>query len=161
MTSHSLSDCVRVLLMQDTKLARQRLDERLGKWPVAPPRPAKGWIRAIREALGMTSSDLGRRLGLSRQGVSQIEASEANDTIQLGTLRRAAEALDCTLSYALIPNRPLEQIVERRARHVALGDVAAVKHTMLLENQLEGTSGDKLLEELTEQLRGSRRLWRE
>lgn len=146
--------------MQNSRLARQRLDDRLREWPKAPPRPRRGWIRAIREALGMSSTDLGRRLGLSRQGVLQIEASEASDSIRLGTLRRAAEALGCTLEYALIPDRPLEEMVEQQARRVASDNVAAVRHTMFLEDQLDGTDDDQLLEEFTEELKNSRRLWR-
>jgi hypothetical protein len=31
-------------------------------------------------------------------------------TIQLATLRRVAEALDCELVYALVPNKPLDAI---------------------------------------------------
>lgn len=147
--------------MQNTKLARQRLDERLREWPTVPPRPMRGWIRAIREALAMSSTDLGRRLGLSRQGILQIEASEANDSIRLGTLRRTAEGLGCTLEYVLIPVRPLEEMVDQQARRVASDDVAAVRQTMLLEDQLEGTDDDELVEEFTEDLKKSRRLWRD
>lgn len=64
-----------------------------------------------------------------------LEKSEAADTIQLKTLRRAAEALDCTLVYALVPNTSLDAMVKARAREIALRDLGHVLHTMRLEAQ--------------------------
>lgn len=120
--------------------ARQRLDERL-----VPLRPAdrfkvppKGWIRAIRDALGMTGVQLARRLNVSPQSVDALEKSEANGSIKIETLRRAAEALDCTLVYALVPNGSLVAMVRDRARSIALRDLGRVSHTMNLEAQGTG-----------------------
>ena len=95
------------------KRARHRLDERLrALQPIDRFKtPPKGWIRALRDALGMTGAQLGARIGIRPQTVESIEKSEAAGTIQLNTLRRAAEALDCTLVYALVPNTSLETVV--------------------------------------------------
>ena len=54
------------------RIARQRLDERLSAFKpesrfAVPP---KGWIRAIRDALGMHAFQLGKRLGMTQQGVA-------------------------------------------------------------------------------------------
>lgn len=122
--------------------ARQRLDERLmalrpGDRFTAPP---KGWLRAIREALGMTGVQFAQRLGIRPQSVEALEKSEASASIQLNTLRRAAEALDCTLVYALVPNKPLEEMVQERARKVAIRDLERVAHTMKLEAQSTGAA---------------------
>ena len=75
--------------------ARKRLDERLRALQPAENfrAPPKGWVRALRDALGMTGAQLGSRMGIRPQTVETIEKSEASGTIQLGTLRRAAEAL--------------------------------------------------------------------
>jgi predicted DNA-binding mobile mystery protein A len=125
--------------------ARQRLDERL--LALKPEErfkaPPKGWGRAIRDALGMTGVQFARRLGIRPQSVEALEKSEANGSIQLKTLRRAAEALDCTLVYALVPNTSLEGAVRERARKIAIHDLGRVAHTMKLEAQ--GT-GDANLE---------------
>ena len=43
----------------------------------------------------MTGAQLGKRLGMTAQGIVSLERSEASGTIQLNTLRRAAEAMDC------------------------------------------------------------------
>ena len=120
--------------------ARQRLDERLVALKPeerfrAPP---KGWIRAIRDALGMTGVQFAKRLHIRPQSVDALEKSEADGAIQLKTLRRAAEALDCTLVYALVPNSSLEGVVRERARKIATRDLGRVAHTMKLEAQETG-----------------------
>jgi predicted DNA-binding mobile mystery protein A len=80
------------------------------------PRPAQGWIRAIREALGVSSGELGRILGVSRQLPLQFEKAEAEDSITLKSLRAVANALDCDLVYALAPRAgSLRQLAELRA----------------------------------------------
>lgn len=119
------------------KRARTRLDERL---EVLRPAdrfmvPPKGWVRALRDALGMTGAQLGARMGIRPQTVETIEKSEAAGTIQLNTLRRAAEALDCTVVYALVPNTSLEAMVNARARKIAMRELQRVAHTMRLEAQ--------------------------
>lgn len=123
--------------------ARQRLDERIsGFKPEDRLRPPpKGWIRAIRDALGMTGVQLAARLGVRPQTVEALEKSEASGSIQLSTLRRAAEALDCTLVYALVPNTSLEDAVNRRARKIAIRALQRVAHTMKLEVQETGDAG--------------------
>jgi predicted DNA-binding mobile mystery protein A len=117
--------------------ARRRLDERLKtlRKNVDFDVPAKGWVRSIRDALGMTGAQLARRLGTTPQSVDALERSEASGSVKLATLKRAAEALDCRLVYALVPNRPLEEMVRIRARTLALKELAGVELTMKLENQ--------------------------
>ena len=119
------------------KRARIRLDERLEVLRPADrfKAPPKGWVRALRDALGMTGAQLGVRMGIRPQTVETIEKSEAAGTIQLNTLRRAAEALDCTLVYALVPNTSLEAMVNARGRKIAIRELQRVTHTMRLEAQ--------------------------
>src|SRR5271154_7181917 len=98
--------------------SRSRLDQRFQELGAVMryTSPARGWIKAVREALGMTTAQLARRLGIRQPSVVALEQSEAKGTIELATLRRVAEALDCTLVYALVPKKPLEDIVRERAR---------------------------------------------
>jgi predicted DNA-binding mobile mystery protein A len=144
--------------------AREGLDERLSALkPVErylpPPR---GWIRAIRDALGMTGLQLAGRLGVRPQTIDAIEKSEASGKIQLSTLRRAAEAMDCTLVYALVPNASLEGTVHQRARAMAVRDLERVSHTMKLEAQQTNAVGFE--ERVSEYMRDAideRDLWNE
>jgi predicted DNA-binding mobile mystery protein A len=126
--------------MKKARLAAQsraHLDDRfreLGPVALYTP-PVRGWIKAVREALGMTSAQLARRLGVKQPSIVAIEQSEAKGTIELATLRRVAEALDSTLIYALVPNKPLETAVRDRARAFVRRRRAPVEHSMLLEDQ--------------------------
>ena len=126
--------------MKKARLAaqsRSQLDERfreLGSAKRYTP-PVRGWIKALREALGMSTAQLAKRLGIRQPSLVALEQSEAKGTIELATLRRVAEALDCTLVYALVPNKPLETTLRDRARAFARRRRAPVEHSMLLEDQ--------------------------
>jgi predicted DNA-binding mobile mystery protein A len=100
-----------------SELQLRQLDASLNRWRSAdlPPRPPSGWVKAIRESLGMAAAHLAARLGVTTSTVTRLETSEADDTISLGTLRRAAEALGCELRYALIPKQSLADTLESRA----------------------------------------------
>ena len=122
---------------QTGSLARKHLERRLAPLRKANDltRPARGWIKAIREALGMTSAQLGRRVGVSQSRIARIEKDEAEEATTLRTLRRIAEGLNCSLVYALVPNEPLDELLRARARAVADEHLARAHHTMKLENQ--------------------------
>lgn len=96
-------------------LARRRLDERLKAYAGIGAAPPMGWVRAIRDALGLTGAQLVRRIGIRPASLSDLEKNEATSRITLATLRCAAEALDCTLVNALIPNQSLQVMVEEAA----------------------------------------------
>jgi predicted DNA-binding mobile mystery protein A len=124
-----------------SQLRLKQLDRALAPFKVADAskRPPTGWIRAIRQALGVSSSELGRRMGTSRQHPPQLEEAEAQDRITLKSLRAVAAALDCDLVYALIPRaETLANLVENRARLEATRRVLSVEHSMALEDQAVG-----------------------
>jgi predicted DNA-binding mobile mystery protein A len=103
------------------------------------PRPPRGWIRAVREALGVSSGELAKRMQTNRSLVVQQEKAEAEDRITLKSLRAYASALDCDLVYAFVPRADtLQELVDRRARAAAKSNVLGVEHTMALENQASG-----------------------
>ncbi|GLQ93768.1 mobile mystery protein A [Dyella acidisoli] len=144
--------------------ARKNLDIRLGEGQALRQklaRPNQGWIRAIRQALGMTAEQLGHRMGITQATLSGLEASEINGAIRLATLRKAAEAMNCTLVYALVPNTSLEDIVQGQARKVAAEQLKPVEHTMLLENQsLHGGVREEFLQSYVENEIDFSKLWR-
>lgn len=112
------------------------------------PRPQKGWIRAIREATGVTVREMAKRLHKSPPTVIYLEKSEAEYRISLGNLRQAADALGCQLVYALVPKSgSIQELSEQRARAKASENVRAVEHTMALEDQAVGGVQEKIEEE--------------
>ena len=122
---------------QERASARQQLDKRLNILQNMDilARPPRGWIKAIREALGMTTAQLGKRMGVSQPRAVGIEKAETLGSLTLESLERAARALDCRLVYALVPRKKLELLVEDRARELAKKRLRATSHSMALENQ--------------------------
>ena len=120
-----------------SRRARRLLDARLQALTPAsrftPPRA--GWVRAIRDALGMSAAELANRMGVARQAVSALEATEVDGGARLSTLRRAAEAMNCTLVYAFIPNSSLQATVEEAAARLLDAQLKQVSHSMALEDQ--------------------------
>jgi predicted DNA-binding mobile mystery protein A len=139
----------------DRASARKNLDKRLGPLQdaAALARPPRGWIRAIRQALGMTTAQLAERLGIAQPSAVGLEKAEASKAITIETLERAARALDCTLVYALVPRKPLEAIVQERAREAARERLRTVSHSMTLEDQRVGENDERSqLERLAQKL---------
>lgn len=118
-------------------LIRQQLDAVLIRFRdvAGISRPAKGWIRAIRHALGMTAAQLGKRSGMTQQRISAIEREELTGTLTLNTMYKIAEATETQLVYAFVPKGDLDKIVMAQARRYAESRLMRVKHSMSLEGQ--------------------------
>jgi predicted DNA-binding mobile mystery protein A len=133
------------------KLRLEQLDRTLAAFKDArnEARPQKGWLRAIREALGLSLEEVGARLKRPRQRILEFEKAEAEDRITLQSLRRVAAALDCNLVYALVPKTDsILELAQQRARRDATRDVLDVEHTMALEDQASGNVS-KLIDQET------------
>ena len=143
---------------RDRALARRQIDKRLAPLRASDSfsRPPRGWVRAIREALGMTTKQLGKRLGVSQPRIIEIEKAETRGSITLGSLERAAHALDCRLVYALVPRASLQTFVEQRAQEHARSRLKSTSHSMALEAQevdaeVEQAQLQQLINELVDQ----------
>lgn len=151
---------------QERERARYSLDKKLNplRNSEAFIRPPRGWIRAIREALGMTTAQFGKRMSVTQPRAVQIEQAEKDGSISLQSLQRAASALDCQLVYAFIPNESLEERVRERARALAVKHLHSVSHSMALEDQSVSKKEEReQLERLTEKLLSGpgSKLWNE
>ena len=148
------------------KLAREQLDATLKQ--LSPLRtltsPAKGWVRAIRDALGMTGKQLAERLNVNQQRVARIERDEKLGKVTIETLKKVAEALDCVFVYGLVPTESLEQTVRKQAKAVAEKQMKRSNQTMRLEKQeLSDKEKQKAFKSLVEDITSSmpRSLWNE
>jgi predicted DNA-binding mobile mystery protein A len=143
------------------KRNRRILDERFNTMRAITSfeAPSDGWIRSIRESIGMSAADLGARLGITPQSILTLEKSELNGRAQMDSLKKAAEGLDCTFVYALIPNSSLEDFVQRQLRKVATEKMKKVSHSMKLEDQ-EVEINQSLYSELLKEFEDSPLIWR-
>ena len=125
-----------------------------------PERPAKGWLYAIRNALGMTASQLGERLNIAQSSITELEQSEQKNSISLKTLERVADALGCDVKYILVPRIPLTEMVMEQGRKFYSAQQEATRRTMVLEDQLPNISGtDSSVELAMTLLKNERRIW--
>lgn len=142
-------------MKKNTTLARKQLDATLKTFrpSLNVAVPPKGWIRAIKDVIGMNGRQLAGRLGVSRQRSNQIENEECDGSLTLKTMRRIAESLECVFVYGIIPQTSLEDIVRNRAEKVAVKRLAWADHTMSLEGQgLEPEENRKVLIDMIEKL---------
>lgn len=125
-------------------------------------RPPKGWIAAIRTALGITSTALAKRLKVGHSTILEYEKGEVSGSITLQTLGRVAEALDAELIVALVPRTSVEATLRARAESIAREEMRAVVHTMRLEDQeVESEATREEYERLVSSLLAfPRKLWR-
>lgn len=119
------------------KLVLEQLDTTLKRFStlkdVNPP--PKGWIRAIRDALGLSTRQLGDRLGVSKSRITRMEQDEVAGSVTLKTMQRVAGALGCVFVYGFVPRTTLEDTLRSQARRVAKKRMLRVAHTMALEDQ--------------------------
>ena len=98
-------------------------------------RPVKGWIRSIREAIGMSGRQLAERIQVESSRITEMEKAETHGNITLKSLRRAAEAMECELVYAFVPKTDLDTSLRLQAEKAAKIKLESVRHTMRLEDQ--------------------------
>lgn len=152
--------------MDKTRLQRRQLEKifsEIRRMDIPLATPQKGWMNAIRTALGMPLSTIAKRLGQTPQGVKELELREAEGTVTLGALRRAADAIDCRLVYVLLPNTPLETMIEREAERIATDMMHSVSMTMALEDQRPTAEAEEdAHQDVIEKLKSNpRMIWKE
>jgi predicted DNA-binding mobile mystery protein A len=144
-------------IMSITSLQMQQLDRKMRSYAILSKiaMPPTGWIRAIRLALGMSSQQLGKKLSMTRQGVVDMEKREKDGLITIRALRETAKALDMQLVYGFVPNDgSLENLVNRKAKELAVEIVMRTSQTMKLEDQeISKTRIEKAIQERFESIR--------
>lgn len=122
---------------RNRRLEIDRLDRHLRSFGTAEDSlrvlPPGGWVKTIREALGMSAAQLARRLGVSRAAVYKLEDRETGRNVTLQQLDKAAEALGCEVVYAVVPRQSLEQTIRDRARRKAEQQLRSANASMGLE----------------------------
>jgi len=101
--------------------------------------PAKGWLLAVREGLGLSRAAVAKRLTLSPSAIAAFEQSEARGTISLQSLRKVADALDCEVVIKLVPKGG-QSFIDLAAQHdPEMANLRATEHSMKLEAQGSGS----------------------
>lgn len=119
------------------KLMREQVQEKLKCYAdlASNEVPRKGWIRTLRDALGLSSAALAKRIGCSQANVVAMEKRERNKTISLEALEKVAQAMNCKLVYSIVPLEPINKILEKQARKIAKQQIHILNRSMALEEQ--------------------------
>ncbi len=115
----------------------RQVEERVRPWRecLRQSPPPGGWTKTIRQALGMSTSQLAKRLGITRQAVLDLERREKEGRVTTDALARAAHAMGCELAYAIVPMTSIAEVLMSRARTIAARRLSRVSHSMRLEAQ--------------------------
>ncbi|GAB5561912.1 MAG: hypothetical protein SynsKO_35590 [Synoicihabitans sp.] len=106
--------------------------------------PVHGWLRAVREALGLSRSRIAATLNVSVPTIQNYEKREKTDSITLASMRKAAAAMDCELVLAIVP-RDGRSFTELAADFdPEITNLRATEHSMTLENQGSGDLDQKI-----------------
>ena len=102
----------------------------------------------------MTQEQVAHHMRMTRQAIASAEAAELDDSIKLGRLRAAAEALGCDLDYVLIPKQPLEEMIANQAQKRAEQKLKRVNVSQALEDS--AVSNDTMINDLAREFQMNR-----
>jgi len=139
----------------DRKLMREQMDNRLKpmKDLVGIDVARFGWVKAIREALGMSAKELGKLVGLDQSRISRLENAEKTGNLKLSSLHKIAKGLKMRFVYGFVPENSLEEMVQAQARAIAIARMKRLHNTMSLEKQeLSADEQQKALRDMIEKI---------
>ena len=139
----------------DKKLLREQLDSKLStlKGFTAQGPKSVGWIKSIREALGMTSTNLASRVGVNQSRIIHMEKAESDGNIKISTMEKIADALDMDFVYGFVPRTSLNEMVRQQAKKIALHKMERLDNTMRLELQeLSSEEKERALKDMIDRI---------
>ena len=125
--------------MRNDKLQFQQLNEKMDKLTVLQHliMPPIGWIKAIRNGIGMSMEQLGKKLSITKQAVMDIEKREKEGAVTIKSMQEIAKVIDMKFVYGFVPNAgSLEQMIETRSLEIATKIVQRTSTSMKLEDQV-------------------------
>ena len=92
----------------DKKVIREQLDK---KYEVLKSfvgfLPKQGWIKTIREVLGLSAAQLGKKVGIDQSRISRLESAEKIGSLRLSSLQKIAKGLNMQFVYVFVPEDTL------------------------------------------------------
>ncbi|PCI21463.1 MAG: transcriptional regulator [Piscirickettsiaceae bacterium] len=95
----------------------------------------EGCLKTVRKALGMSGSQLAKRLGVTKGRISQAESAELTGSATLKSMHSLAQAMNCRFVYAVIPEKEIESVIRARAILKAKEQIKVASTQMALESQ--------------------------
>jgi len=145
-------------------LRRNQIDRTMAKLKKVPlNRPQDGWIKTVREILGMTQRQLAARMSVSPPSLLRLEKAEIHGSTTIKLLDRAASALHCKLVYVLVPEcGSFDKLLNQQAQEAARRTVEMASASMHLEGQgIDADIQSRQIQQLAEELirTSDKRIW--
>ena len=136
------------------KVIREQLDSKLSIFKTSLLGTSQqGWIKAIREALGLSTSQLAKKVGIDQSRISRLENAEKTGDLKISSLQKVAKGLKMKFVYAFVPEDTLETMVRDNAKRIALTRLETLDNTMRLEKQtLSDEERQKALDNMIEKI---------
>lgn len=121
-------------------------------------KPPEGWIKAICQALWITSSQFAKKLGITQPRVIEMQKNEMN--LKLSTMQKIADAFGFEFIYAFVPKTSIKAIRYNQAEKKAKIILEIMNRDMSLQQRR--VLNKALLKEITEDfLYSKQRIWDE
>lgn len=115
--------------------------------------PTRGWLSLVRHALGMSGTHVANRMGVTRNAVYQAERNELDGAITIAQMRKLAHAMDAEFVYAVVPKKPVDELIRAQAVRKAGARVRRAGAHMALESQgLTEAQNLQRIDELADEL---------
>lgn len=127
--------------MSIVEVARTQLQRHIDQSAVSakkifqPNLAVQGWIKLMRQALGMSGAQLARRMKVSRALISNTEKAEMEGRVTINKMQEFAEAMDCEFVYCMVPKGKIETVLKERANQKAQLVLDRTNTHMALEDQ--------------------------
>lgn len=96
---------------------------------------------------------MAEKLDSSRNRISILERREIEGDITLNQLKLLAEQLNCDFTYALVPKKPVEEIIEDRVTEIAIQSLDSNAQNMFLEApSIDKKAQEHLLEQAKKEI---------
>ena len=92
-------------------------------------------VKKIRQALGMTQEQLAERTGFTQSYIAEIESGR-KENLELFTIKKIAQGLNCQLLIQVIPQKNLSQLLDEQSTKVAQKIISLSSASTALERQL-------------------------
>lgn len=147
------------VIVANSQVQLQQIERRFTHFDPSFFKPEQGWIRQMREALGITLSKLGTICGVSTATIAQAEKREVDGKITVETLKKTAAAMNCEFVYMFVPKSEMTKFIEAKAYEKAKRILASADLHMSLEDQKVMSKIEPRIERLKNKLIADGNVW--
>lgn len=118
-------------------------------------------VKMIRKAMGLSSSELGSKAGISQGRVIQIEKAELTGEVKISTLQQVGSSMGLKLVYGFVPESSYEELLNSQAQKKVNERINQVDHLLVLHKKRLNKDEKEMLKAkyLSEYLAKPRQIW--